>query len=105
MGNLCDKKNKNHRDSINPRRVDPDANKPHEPSKTEVKICFLGNIGVGKTLFYMSTKGDEAKYNGKSTSPAGDNSVRHKHIEGHGKVVCILWDTAGEETYFGVTKN
>lgn len=103
MGNLCKKPVR--RVTIDPKFVDTDANKPYELPKSEVKICFLGNVRVGKTLFYMSTMGNEAKFTGLSTGPAGDNSVRHKQIEGHGKVVVIIWDTAGEETYFGVTKN
>ena len=79
---------------------------PNEPAqnmqeqKKEVKICFLGSSGVGKTLFYMTIQNQEGNYQDLHTNPGGDNAVRHWDVEGFGKVVAIVWDTAGEETYW-----
>ena len=79
---------------------------PNEPVKAdkdqqkEVKICFLGSSGVGKTLYYMTIQDQQGDYKDLHTNPGGDNAVRHWEVEGFGRVVAIVWDTAGEETFY-----
>ena len=78
---------------------------PNEPVKAdkeqskEVKLCFLGSSGVGKTLYYMTIQGQEGGYKDLHTNPGGDNAVKHWDVDG-AKVVAIIWDTAGEETFY-----
>lgn len=94
---------KNHRTSINPKNVD-NTDRPHKQNKDyEVKISFLGNIAVGKTCYYLQTKDDMIHFKNQSTEPSGANAVKHLETQKYGKILAVLWDTAGEETFFAVT--
>ena len=97
-------KPQNDRSSIRKDRVDNNNEKPAPTyKKNEVKISFLGNQSVGKTCYYLQTKGDFENFKNVTTMPSGDNAVKHVEIDGYGKVLAVLWDTAGQETYFAVT--
>jgi GTPase SAR1 family protein len=77
------------------------ASKDNDP----VKTVFLGPIGVGKSRTVMQMSGRIAEFNDDPTSAAGTNVLRRLDLRGHGNTSISMWDTAGEETYFCVSKS
>jgi Ras-related protein Rab-18 len=95
-----------------------DSSKPQAPEKRPtlqvarapknndpVKTVFLGSIGVGKSRTVLQLSGRIAEFNDDSTSAAGTNVTRNLELKGHGNTLVAIWDTAGEERYFSVSKS
>ena len=71
--------------------------------KFKVKICFQGNIAVGKSLYYNTTRGDVKYFKDKCTDPHGAYEIKYVTMPSYGRVLAILGDTFGDETWFPVT--
>ena len=69
---------------------------------TNIKAILLGDVGVGKTNLINITCGQDFNRNEKSTVA---NSFMTRKINYNGKDYTIeLWDTAGQEKYYHITK-
>jgi small GTP-binding protein len=76
------------------------------PKNTDpVKTVFLGSIGVGKSRTAMQLSGRIAEFNDDSTSAAGTNLLKRLDLPGYGSTLVAIWDTAGEERFFSVSKS
>jgi GTPase SAR1 family protein len=70
-----------------------------------VKTVFLGSIGVGKSRTVMHLSGRIDQFDDNSTPATGTNVLSRLDLPGHGITPMSIWDTAGEERYFCVSKN
>ena len=67
-----------------------------------IKVILLGNSGVGKTSLIKSIVGVKPSHTEESTCAAYyiQKSIKIEDKE----YIVNLWDTAGQETYLGITK-
>jgi GTPase SAR1 family protein len=94
---------KNDRPSAKPKNVD-DTDQAHKINEdNKVKITLLGNIGTGKTLYYLQLNYNTIGFEDKSTSCSRANARKFLETPKYGKTLVDIWDTAGEETFFPVT--
>lgn len=94
---------KNDRPSTKPKNVD-DTDQAHKINEdNKVKITLLGNIGTGKTLYYLQLNYNTISFEDKSTSCSRANARKFLETPKYGKTLVDIWDTAGEETFFPVT--
>ena len=70
-----------------------------------VKISFLGNISVGKSLYYAVTKDNVDDFIDLPTGPEGEFCIKYVQLDKYGRVLGILWDCAGNEEYYSITKS
>ena len=71
----------------------------------ELKVILLGNSGVGKTSLLNATVNDtqgQVTKNNKAT--IGCYYIQKPIIINGREILLNLWDTAGSETYLGITK-
>jgi len=68
-----------------------------ERKKEKVKIIFVGSCGVGKTCIIR--KFVENSFNENSLSSEGMSSYENTIEINDKKIICDIWDTAGQEQY------
>ena len=68
----------------------------------EIKVIFLGSVGVGKTSLIARYK--THKFIENITSTFGPNFMTINKIIKNKKYVLNLWDTAGQEKYHSLTQ-
>ena len=71
-------------------------------SNNEIKAILLGNVGVGKTNLINVSVGIPFNKNEKST--ISNTFVTKKIILDNKEYGIDLWDTAGQEKYYNITK-
>lgn len=71
------------------------------------KVCFLGNVGVGKTSVVRRLCSQLFYEYESSTIGAAFNSIKQKRTDDTGAETTVsaeIWDTAGQETYHALGK-
>jgi GTPase SAR1 family protein len=89
---------------MNPKNVN-NMDRPHKRKEdNEVIIVFLGGIGSGKTIYYLTTKDHTIDFEDRAMGMTGVNVVKYLQTPKYGKIRAILWDTIGAEHCFVITK-
>ena len=98
MGNKSSKEKKNKKDTTSSPILDKVDDSDKLIKNHEVKISFVGNVGIGKTQYYRATW-DYVENN--SIQPY--SCIRLTYVPNYGTVYTCLWELSEHETFNAVT--